>query len=61
MNTFFNESPQFNFSDSMSLHCNMVSVVISSIVMSSFSKCPSVHSPSCGPQKENLGVRGEET
>ena len=42
MNASFTESPQFNFSDFMSLHCNMVSVVIFSIVMSSFSKCPSI-------------------
>ena len=42
MNASFNVSPQSNFSDFMSLHCNMVSVVISSIVMSSFSKCPSI-------------------
>ena len=42
MNFVSNESPQFNFSDPMSLFCNMVSVVTSSIVMSSFSKCPSI-------------------
>ena len=42
MNTFSENISQFGFMGSMFLLCNMVSVLISSTVMSSFSKCPSI-------------------